>query len=156
MAISKAKRDAIAPLREQPCRLRGADWQRANCIMDQIVAITGRKAKLGGQVCPRVCGYCDYYGHTKQHCLVRSARMQAQLERDQDEWEEAQRRKLERESKPLEWWQSGSQHDLYDKWGVPWYKDPYIGPVVLSPGKDGGEGKWARVRGVLTEKTALQ
>ena len=57
---------------------------------------------------------------------------------------------------PLPWWQRASQGDWYDEWGVPWYKDKHIGPMPLGPGEDGGEGRWVRLGGVLTEKQALE
>ena len=158
MGLSKAKREAIAPLREELGKLQGDRWQRACYIMDQIVAITERKPKMGGHVCPRVCKHCGYYGHTKEHCTVREQwlemQTQREVERDKEE-REAKCRKVER-PKELQWFQRASQADWFDEWRLPWYKDPWLGPMLLSPGKDGGEGKWARVQGVLTEKTALQ
>jgi hypothetical protein len=60
--------------------------------------------------------------------------------------------KRKAESETLRWFQRESQEAWFDEWGYPWARDPvrwYMGPEILPPWVDGGEGKWVRVGGTV-------
>ena len=152
MVLSKAKREAIAPLRERLGKLRADEWQKANIIMQDIVSISGRKSKIGGQICARVCRGCGYFGHSKEYCPKRVEREQREMEAEMRAEERRKERLRERELRVKT---GRTQADILDDMGLPWYRDEYVGPLVLSPGRDGGEGRWVCVNGELTEKAAL-
>jgi len=57
---------------------------------------------------------------------------------------EAERKKRQ-VPKELPWYQRASQDIWFDEMQIPWYRDCHIGPMPLSPGKDGAEGKWVWV-----------
>ena len=64
----------------------------------------------------------------------------------------AEEREKSRKPKELPWYQRESQEAWFDEWGLPWARDPvrwYMGPEILSPGVDGGQGKWVRVGGTV-------
>ena len=66
---NKAEIDA---LRARLSNCRASQWQRAGMIMRQITEALGhRGGPMGAIIEPRACRYCNYYGHTRQHCEVR-------------------------------------------------------------------------------------
>ena len=72
--VAGPNRAAIAELRARLGELEGDQWVKAGCIMDEIVWLAGYSGgPMGGKVNPRVCKYCDHYGHTRQHCPVMKA-----------------------------------------------------------------------------------
>jgi hypothetical protein len=80
----------VRELRARLAKLNGSEWQLAYCIMKRIASLS--KNPLGpmrGQVMPRCCAVCGYFGHTKQHCPVRRAREELAL----DEEIEAERKR---------------------------------------------------------------
>ena len=42
------------------------EWQRAQCVFDQMVALCDVQNR--GKMVPRSCKLCGYYGHTAQYC----------------------------------------------------------------------------------------
>ena len=155
MVLSKAKLDAIQSLRDELGTLTADKWQRAGFLMDRICAISGRTNSLNGRVNPRVCKECGYFGHTKERCSKRLKRLEAQVE------DELYREKIRREEVPHQGFLDRkrkaaymSQAEAFDSLQIPWYKDSekwYMGAIQLSPGRDGGEGRWVRIDGALTD-----
>ena len=55
--------------------------------MGRITDLLGHSGgPMGAKIEPRACRYCNYYGHTKQHCKVRKRdeeeRLESELESD--------------------------------------------------------------------------
>lgn len=74
-------REAAAALRERLGRVPAHKWQRAQCIMDELAELTGAKGPMGGNMVPRACRYCGFFGHTRQFCKRLKADEEAELER---------------------------------------------------------------------------
>lgn len=83
MVLSQAKQAMIAPLRVKLNTLRSHQWVEAQQLLNEIQDITGgrRRAKLAGTAAPRVCKYCGYYGHTREHCKQRDRDDDTKIER---------------------------------------------------------------------------
>ena len=80
---TSANREQVGLLRAQLAACRGHEWQRAGMIMQAIVAALGQgSGPMGARVQPRACRYCNYYGHTRQHCKVRARDEEVQDGRD--------------------------------------------------------------------------
>lgn len=93
----------LEELRSELSSLGKGDWAKAQCVMDQIVAITGRKGKMGGQVCPRACKYCHMYGHTREYCPKRDRDSRSEIvkhkramERSRERWDPERVREVDR------------------------------------------------------------
>lgn len=152
----------VAELRAKLGECNYSQWQRASCIMQEIAALTSTHNTGSGpsnaRVEPRACKYCGYYGHTKQHCQKRerdeeaseeAAYQRMMLQERQYQLEKEEQRQRYAAPKELPWYQRASQADVYDEMKVPWYRDKWVGPMVVSPGKDGGQGKWVRRGGTV-------
>jgi len=69
----KACREEYNDLRAQLHKLKDTEWQRAGIVMMRIAELLGhRYGPMGGQIEPRACKFCRYYGHTKQWCPKRN------------------------------------------------------------------------------------
>ena len=78
-----AVRAEVEALRAQLRTLRGAQWQRAQMIMDRITALMGHHGGPSrGSIAPRTCAHCGYFGHTKQHCAARARKEEAEADRE--------------------------------------------------------------------------
>lgn len=65
----KDVREEIDELRARLSQCRVSQWQKAGYIMQQITQLLGHSGgPQGGRIDPRACTYCQYFGHTKQHC----------------------------------------------------------------------------------------
>eukprot|EP00965_Chrysotila_dentata_P068117 2253191-Pleurochrysis_carterae.AAC.1 len=65
----KADHSEVRALRERLSQCKRNDWQKASYIMRELTMAIGHSGgPSGGLINPRVCSYCDYYGHTKQFC----------------------------------------------------------------------------------------
>lgn len=88
--------DEVGQLRERLATLRGGEWMKAKLIMQSITLLLGHSGgPCGGNIAPRACRYCDYYGHTKQHCKRRIDDEQKELEqehRKHQRWEAGRKR----------------------------------------------------------------
>lgn len=141
-----SREEQLTALREELGTLKCGQWIRANCIMDNIVALGGYKRsrnKWNIKVMPRCCAFCGYFGHTKQFCEVRKTKEAADEARELKK----ARRELEaiseelsraRSKKP---WRSREQQ--FDDEGIAYVTSPSgTGPypVYFTPGL--GEGKW--------------
>jgi hypothetical protein len=91
---SSKNRSKVDKLRRQLGKCRSRDWQRASMIMQQIVELTGHGVgPSGARIEPRACKYCEYYGHTRQHCAKRERDECLKVEkeiRDHKKWLEEQ------------------------------------------------------------------
>lgn len=92
---NKANQAEVLRLRGRLAQCRKQDWQRASCIMAQIVDAVGSKS--AGGVEPRLCKYCGFFGHTMQWCkaykveLAERERLDMELfVRDDKRWRESQ------------------------------------------------------------------
>jgi len=62
-------RAEVEELRRQLATTHADQWQKAKCLMDEITRVLGhRGGPMGGNIAPRACKYCHYYGHTRQFC----------------------------------------------------------------------------------------
>jgi hypothetical protein len=147
--------DRVAELRAKLSECRSDQWQRATRIMQQIAALTSTgSGPSGGRVEPRACRYCKFFGHTTQHCKQKARDYKAACERilleeRRYQLEKAKERERHAVSKELPWYQRASQADWLDEIKVPWYRDKHIGPMPVSPDKEGGEGRWMRAGGTV-------
>ena len=83
---TKAQKKVVDELRLRLGQTRKDDWQKARCLMQEIAIHLGvRGGPMGGQVNPRACKYCHYYGHTKQWCPKRVAMEKEREEKELDE-----------------------------------------------------------------------
>ena len=78
----KAVRKEVAALRAVLAECRNDQWQKAQCIFDQICALCEVTGPSNGMMVPRSCRVCGYYGHTKQFCPVWKARLERMTERE--------------------------------------------------------------------------
>lgn len=62
--------------------VRSDQWQKAQCIFDEICALCEVKGPSNGMMVPRACRVCHYYGHTKQFCPVWKARVERMTDRE--------------------------------------------------------------------------
>ena len=151
---TKQNAEEVLALRAKLAECRYTEWQRASCLMAQIADLTQGGGPSGGAVVPRACKYCGYYGHTRQHCQLMYRDEEAETERVllRDEWQRAQLRAhfMRPPPEPLPW-QRATQEEWFDELGIPWERDVHIGPTLLEPGKDGGQGKWVRVGGTVKQ-----
>lgn len=142
----------VAALRAKLRQCRSAQWQRAACIMAQIVELTNNvHGPSGGSVQPRACRYCGYFGHTRQHCQERLRDEEADLEREllRDVRERAIRTQPAALPKKLPWWQRATQEAWFDELGVPYHRDALLGVTMLEG--EGGEGMWVRCGGTVKQ-----
>lgn len=77
---TKACEIEVKRLRARLELCRKQDWQRASCIMSQIVELVGSKS--AGGVEPRLCKYCGFHGHTVQWCKAYKAELAERERRD--------------------------------------------------------------------------
>lgn len=78
----KAVRTQVNELKRRLGECRNDQWQRAQCIFDEICALCEVKGPSNGKMVPRSCRICGYYGHTAQYCPVDEARVLRQLKRE--------------------------------------------------------------------------
>ena len=137
---NKENFERVEELRARLGTLKCDKWQAAGAIMQEIVALTSNgSGPSGGRVEPRACKYCGFYGHTRQHCAKKERDKAAAYEREcmidseeREQWEkERELRKRKREE--CHWFQREKQSDWFDEWGIPWYKDKYIGATWYAP-----------------------
>lgn len=145
MARSKGYRTRLEHAREmrhrraQLAEMRGAEWAKAQCVMQRIAWLLGNKhGPSGGLVSPRCCSVCEHFGHTKQYCPVRQARIGAGYEA---QIEEERRRRLgyESDDPPGEFGDWLAAH--YDKKGLPFVWEPGSAPREESAAH-AGEWTW--------------
>jgi hypothetical protein len=65
---TKANRAEAMAIKLRLSRVPMDQWQRAQVIMDELVACTNAKGPTGQNMVPRACKYCGFYGHTRQFC----------------------------------------------------------------------------------------
>ena len=76
-------RKQVEEIRARLKQTKGSQWQKAYALMANLTAILGhRGGPSGGNIAPRACRYCDYYGHTIQHCEKKKQDEQKQMERE--------------------------------------------------------------------------
>ena len=69
---TEANRERVTELRAVLNGLRLSQWVKARYVMQQITEELGhRGGPSGSSIEPRACRYCDYFGHTRQHCPTR-------------------------------------------------------------------------------------
>ena len=69
---TKHNKKHLEILRNKLSLLRSSQWVQAARIMRDIVHMTNPNgAIISASVQPRACGYCDRFGHTRQHCELR-------------------------------------------------------------------------------------
>ena len=126
---------------------RGDQWVRANMIMDRITSLLGhRYGPMNGKIEPRACGYCNYYGHTRQWCKARIANDEARDEREMDRMIKEDERlfaAIRKKRRVVESYEATKtdQALTFDKLGMPYTIDSHCGPIVGAP-KDRHYGKW--------------
>lgn len=140
---TKENRAEVVYLRKELSKLTSSDWQKASRLMHRIVAVLGKfHGPSNGMVEPRVCRFCDHYGHTKQFC----PKLKRAEEAAKDRILEEDRRLFESyanvqvRSEPYDATQS-AQALVFDKLGVPYTVCPYVGPVVGGVGEEHA-GAW--------------
>ena len=141
----KEVREEVMALRAKLCTLDSSRWAYAGTIMQEIAALCGNSTgPMGGQVCPRACKRCKYFGHTSQRCprvsggidMSEEVRIAARLEqwRQQEKWHR------------LQDFSYRSQVDAFDENGTPWEWSHVGALLVYGEGK--GDGKWVWRGGV--------
>lgn len=70
MRPPKRHREVINALKVQLALCHAYEWQKAQCIYDQMASILGRDNLRDGGVkmYPRACRCCRMYGHSRQRC----------------------------------------------------------------------------------------
>ena len=79
----KAVAEEVAYLREELSKLTANEWQRAYILYGKIVELCEHRGPMGGNPNPRACGYCGFFGHTRQFCNKRKEDAIKQEEREQ-------------------------------------------------------------------------
>jgi hypothetical protein len=64
----KAVAEEVKRLKEALGEVHSYDWQKAQCIFDEMCSLCGVSGPSGGIMVPRSCRLCGYYGHTRQYC----------------------------------------------------------------------------------------
>ena len=64
----KAQREEVSRLKGKLAQIKSHEWQRAQVIFDEIVALCGVQGPSGAQMVPRACKSCGYFGHSRQFC----------------------------------------------------------------------------------------
>ena len=82
----KAVAKEVGELRARLSECHTGQWRKAQCIFDQMAALTAKQGPMGGKMVPRACRYCGYYGHSRQHC--------PRIKQLEDEAVEAELRKI--------------------------------------------------------------
>ena len=134
---TKAVRDEVMALRAELATVKSDKWVRASCIMQNITALLGKfGGPSGGQIEPRSCKYCRYFGHTKQHCQLRKRNYEAATARllEQDRAHTAAVQAMPKAA-------PSTQGRTFDELGIPYMIAKDIGPIVAAPG-DVCAGKW--------------
>ena len=147
-------REEICELRRKLGECHKTQWQRASHIMQRIAELTPNHiGPSGSRVEPRSCRYCGYYGHTRQHCEKRQADEAEAVDREIER--EAERRAGLRREKQVQ--SSVTQESIFDSLGIPYTRDPLIGPIwAIEEGEGDGLYKIIREGGRLTVKKAPQ
>ena len=127
-------REEVEELRAKLATLQSYEWQKASIVMDQITTLLGY---TGGpshcSIQPRACRYCQYYGHTRQHCKRKKRDEEREVERMiMQHKRERMNVEVKKEVK-LPWWQRATQEEWFDELGIKYYYDSdqwYMGPVI--------------------------
>ena len=74
-----AQRRHFQALKIKLGKLHSGQWQKAQCIMNEMVALCGVSYGPGrGLICPRACSFCDHFGHNRKSCpVIKVARARA-------------------------------------------------------------------------------
>lgn len=78
----KKDREEFEQLKALLSECSKSEWQRAQCIFNDMTALCNAKGPTGGLMVPRACRACGYYGHSSQHCPHAAFRLQEQLRRE--------------------------------------------------------------------------
>lgn len=140
---TKATRKHVHFWRRELAKLRSDEWIKAGMIMQEIVRILGIEMGPGnGRIEPRVCSYCDYFGHTKLWCKKREADLADAeahatkiVRRENDALERAVAA-MQRRSEAIDTYlrdQCGGRHPqaaFFEDNGIPYRVDPDLGPIL--------------------------
>ena len=66
----KAVAKEVNALKARLATVQSHQWQKAQCIFDEIVALCEVRGPSGGQMVPRACRFCGFYGHSRQYCVA--------------------------------------------------------------------------------------
>lgn len=135
----KENAEKVQELRQLLSTTHRSQWQKANHIIQEITELCGHMGgPSNGMITARSCKYCRFYGHTYQYCQMRLRDEEAESERilladkmDREEREKERMKQKKREGK--------TQDEWFDEMGIPYYRDPKIGPILTNTG---GDGKW--------------
>ena len=146
----KADRAEFKRLREKLGTLRSRDWALAGRVMMNIAALVGKeRGPSNGFINPRACSYCDYYGHTRNHCKVRIAAEEAAIDRMLAEDEQRMRtaKKVTVQAP-----RPHPQAETFDEMHMPYSVDPDLGPMVGVPGEK-HYGMWTFENGKVVKNS---
>lgn len=101
-----SKKAQILELRKKLGSLTIDQWAKAQCVMDEIVRLLGRRGgPSGSSVAPRVCKGCGFFGHTKAHCKVSKAKEDKEIARELSDHKIFMQKALKRVHGPdHNWW----------------------------------------------------
>ena len=81
----KAVKAEVDALKKRLGTITSDRWVAAQAVFDKICALCDVVGPSGGQMVPRACRVCGYFGHTRQYCPEWLARRAAMSDRELEE-----------------------------------------------------------------------
>ena len=78
---TKAVAEEVAVLRAQLGTLTSSEWQKAYLVYGMITDLCEHRGPMG-KANPRACGYCGFFGHTREFCKRREEHARLNEERE--------------------------------------------------------------------------